>query len=223
MFTRIHFPSEALDDVRELVSLSPAQLGKLARLLNSKEATPPVNFEFVKRVEAALGLQSEHAAESVTRLVTILQREDLNEDQAAEVVADLFTLVEQELGGDHDLLKGVGSKTVALAKVIQQQPEITRQLKLRRMAAGTQPAIKSIRTLVQLRPSFERDAKGKPKSIECMVPAMTLELSFDKDDRSQSATFSLDKETLSNLIENLEYAQLKWKMLNEKFSDQVCK
>lgn len=224
MFTRIHFTSEAIDDVRELVSLTDVQLEKLAGLLNSKEATPPVEPEFIKTVEATLDLGSKNAAESVTRLVTILQSEDLNASQAAEVVGDMITLVKEELNDSKELLEGIGGKSNALAKVIERQPEISRQLKLKRMAAGTQPAIENIRTLVQLRPFFERDVStNEPKSIECMVPAMTLELSFKKNERSQSATFSLDEEALNSLIENLQHARLKWQMLNKQFSEQVCK
>ena len=181
MFTRIHFPSEALDDVRELVSLSDVQLEKLAGLLNSKEATPPIEPGFVKTVEVGLGLASENVAESVTRLATVLQAQNLDAAQAAEVVDDMKALVVQELPDEKDLLSNVDTKSASLAMVIQRQPEVSRQLKLRRMAAGTQPAIENIRTLVQLRPFFERDSEtNKPKSIECMVPAMTLELSFEK-------------------------------------------
>lgn len=223
MFTRIQFPSEAFEDVRELVSLSDVQLQALAELLNTKEATPPVKPDFVKTVKARLEIDSEKEAESVTRLATVLQNQNLDATEAAEVVSDLKALVIRECSDDDNSLYGFDEKSEALAKVIQRQPEISRQLKLRRLADGTQPAIESIRTLVQLRPFFERGTDGSPRSIECMVPAMTLELSFEKNDRSQSATFSLNEETLVSLIENLQDARLKWQMLNDEYFNQVCK
>ena len=92
----------------------------------------------------------------------------------------------------------------------------------RRIQRGTQPAIEEIRTLVQLRPLFQEDQDGDPVSIECLVPAMTLELKFQRDERTQSATFGLNRETLENLITSLERAKVKWDLMQSTCESQIC-
>lgn len=222
MFKQIQFPPDAVDDVRELVSLTPEQMGQLATLLNSKEATPPIKPAFVKAVNTTLDLNSDNKAEAVSRLSVILQSMGLAGDEAKEVVEDFRSLIEQQVDGNEAILADLDAKQDRLAAIVERQPAVTRQLRIRRIRSGTQPIIETIRTLVHLRPLYERDGEEKPSGVECLVPAMTLELKFERNDREHSATFSLSESKLDELIENLEDARLKWGVLKTKYNDQIC-
>ena len=223
MFKLIRLPSDALPDVRALVLLSTDQLGKLAHLLDAKEAAPPVEQEFEDQSARELGLDKS-ASEAAVRICLILQGMNLKEDQAAKAVEDFEQLIYSQTPSDQDaLLSAICDKREDLVNVIRRKPAITRELQRRHISSGTQPEIESIRTLVQLRPLFQRDEQGKPVAIECLIPAMTLELKFERDSREHSATFSLTEETLNDLIYSLEDARSKWLLLNREYSDEICK
>lgn len=222
MFQLIQFPAEALPDIRELLRLSVDQLMTLSELLNSKEAAPPVDQSFEDRARETLAIDA-NCAEAVVRISLILQGTNLNHEKALKVVEDFGQLIRREKPTDQDdLLKQIQEKHDFLINVLIRKPVISREIQRRHIASGTQPALESFRTLVQLRPLFERDDKGKAIGIECLIPAMTLELKYERDDRAHSATFSLTEETLNELIESLEDARSKWAILKQKFSDQMC-
>lgn len=222
MFQLIRFPSDALPDIRALVQLSIGQLESLAQLLDTKEAAPPVNQEFEDHVREALGVSAE-SAEAVVRISLILQGSNLDRENAIKVIEDFKQLIGVEEPDDHDgLLSSISEKHEALIDVVTRKPAISRELQRRHIASGTQPAIESIRTLVQLRPLFQRNEDGEPVDIECLIPAMTLELKYDRDNREHSATFSLTEETLDDLIDSLEDAKTKWALLKQKYSDEIC-
>lgn len=222
MFQQIRFPPEALDDVRALVNLEVEQLRRLSKLLDSKDAAPPIDDSFEDQVAKRLDLSAD-TAESVVRVAIVLQSLDLSQSAAKEGVQDIEELVRSESQEDtDDLLAQVESKRDELIAIAKRKQTITRELDLRRIAVGTQPAIDAIRTLVQLRPLYERDEDHAPIDVECLVPAMTLEMKYRKDERSHSATFSLSEATLDELISSLEDAREKWKILKNKYSDQFC-
>jgi len=222
MFQLIRFPSDALADVRALVQLSSDQLQLFAGLLDAKEAAPPIDQEYEEKVAETLGIKR-NCAEAVVRVTLILQSTNLDQDNAAKAVQDFEELVRSEQPDDeHILLKSIDEKREELISIVRRQPAITRELQRRHIASGTQPAIESIRTLVQLRPLFQRNEAGEPVDIECLIPAMTLELKFERDDREHSATFSLTEETLDELIGSLEDARAKWALLKQKYSDEIC-
>lgn len=222
MFQLIRFPSDALPDIRALVHLSVDQLVTLANLLDTKEAAPPVDQEFEDHVREKLQVTSE-TAEAVVRISLILQGTNLDSEKAVKVVEDFKQLIGLEKPDDQDnLINAITEKHEALINVVTRKPAIARELQRRHIASGTQPALESFRTLVQLRPLFERNEKGEPIGIECLIPAMTLELKYERDDREHSATFSLNEETLQKLIDSLLDAHSKWALLKQKFSDQMC-
>jgi hypothetical protein len=222
MFQLIRFPSDSLPDIRALVQLSADQLAILAHLLDTKEAAPPVDQEFEDHVREALRVTPE-AAEAVVRISLILQGTNLDVEKAVKVVEDFKELIGLEKPDDQDgLLDAIILKHQALIKVVTRKPAIARELERRYIASGTQPAIESIRTLVQLRPLFERNEQGESVDIECLIPAMTLELKYERDNREQSETFSLTEETLDELIGSLEDAKTQWALLKQKYSDQIC-
>lgn len=222
MFQLIHFPVDAIPDVRALVQLDSDQLKILAQLLDTKEAAPPIDQYYEDTVANKLGINSE-AAEAVVRVCLILQGANLNDEMAIKVVEDFEELFRsQKLEDQDDLLGLIQQKRVDLIDVVSRKPAITRELQRRHIASGTQPAIESIRTLVQLRPLFQRNDHGEPVDIECLIPAMTLELKFERDNREHSATFSLTEETLDDLIGSLEDAKAKWALLKQKYSDEIC-
>lgn len=222
MYQLIRFPPDALADVTELVRLSPDQLRALAKRLDTKEAAPPIDQEFEDLVAEELDLDAS-SAENVVRISLFLQGMNLRGDDPAKVVGDFEQLIRSHAPSDKDELLGmVGEKRDELINVVRRKSAITRELQRRHIASGTQPAIESIRTLVQLRPLFERNEKGEPIDVECLIPAMTLELKFERDGREHSATFSLTEETLGQLINSLEDARSKWILLNRKYSGQIC-
>ncbi len=222
MFQLIRFPSDALPDIRALVQLSVDQLKSLARLLDTKEAAPPVDQEFEDHVREVLDVTPD-SAEAVVRISLILQGSNLDSEKATKVVEDFRQLVGLEKPSDQDdLLSAISEKQEDLINVVTRKPAIARELQRRHIASGTQPAIESIRTLVQLRPLFQRNEDGEPVDIECLIPAMTLELKYERDNREQSATFSLTEETLDDLIGSLEDAKSKWALLKQKYSDEIC-
>jgi len=222
MFQLIRFPSDALPDIRALIQLNADQLKALAQLLNTKDAAPPVNQEFEDQVGEALGVSTE-IAEAVVRISLILQKTNLDREKAVKVVEDMRHLVGLEKPEDQvGLLNAISEKCEDLISVVTRKPAISRELQRRHIASGTQPAIESIRTLVQLRPLFKRDERKMPVGIECLIPAMTLELKFERDNREHSATFSLTEDTLENLIASLEDARAKWALLLEEYSQKMC-
>lgn len=222
MFQLIHFPSDALPDIRALVHLSVDQLVTLAQLLDTKEAAPPVDQEFEDHVRETLQVTSE-TAEAVVRISLILQGTNLDSEKAAKVVEDFKQLIGLEKPDDQDdLINAITEKHEALINVVTRKQAIDRELQRRHIASGMQPAIESIRTLVQLRPLFQRNEDGEPVDIECLIPAMTLELKYERDNRELSATFSLTEETLDDLISSLEDAKAKWALLKQKYSDEIC-
>ena len=222
MFQLIRFPSDALPDIRALLQLSVDQLASLAQLLDTKEAAPPVDQEFEDHVRDVLRVTPE-AAEAVVRISLILQGTNLEGEKAVKVVEDFKQLIGLEKPDDQaDLLHASIQKHEALIKVVTRKPAIARELQRRSIASGTQPAIESIRTFVQLRPLFERNEDGEPVDIECLIPAMTLELKYERDNREQSETFSLTEETLDELIGSLEDAKTQWALLKQQYSDEIC-
>ena len=222
MFQLIHFPADALPDIRALVQLSSDRLDTLSHLLDAKDAAPPIDQEFEDRVADKLCLDSE-IAEAVVRISLILQGTNLDREKAVKVVEDFKQLIRSEKPDDQESLLGfIAEKHECLVNVVIRKRAISRELQRRSIASGTQPAIESIRTLVQLRPLFERNDKGEPVDIDCLIPAMTLELKYDRGGREHSATFSLTEETLNELIGSLKDARLKWALLKQKYSDQMC-
>lgn len=222
MYQLIRFPPDALPDIRALVQLSNDQLKTLAQLLDTKEAAPPIDQDFEDAVAEKLGVNT-GCAEAVVHISLILQRTNLNQEAATKTVEDFEQLIRSQTPDDQDeLLRLIGEKRDDLINVVRRKSAITRELQRRHIASGTQPAIESIRTLVQLRPLFERNEDGEPIDVECLIPSMTLELKFQRDDREHSATFSLTEDTLDKLIDSLEDARSKWALLNQKYSDQIC-
>lgn len=222
MFQLIRFPSDALPDIRALVHLSVDQLVTLAQLLDTKEAAPPVDQEFEDHVREVLRVTPE-SAEAIVRISLILQGTNLDSEKAVKVVEDFKQLIGLEKPDDQDdLINAITEKHEALINVVTRKQAIARELQRRHIASGTQPAIESIRTLVQLRPLFQRNEDGEPVDIECLIPAMTLELKYERDNREHSATFSLTEETLDDLISSLEDAKAKWALLKQKYSDEIC-
>lgn len=222
MFQLIRFPSDALPDIRALVQLSDGQLKTLSKLLDTKDAAPPVDQEFEDHVGEVLRVTAE-SAEAVVRISLILQGTNLDREKAVKVVEDFRQLIGLEEPEDEaELLRAISEKHEGLINVVVRKPAISRELQRRHIASGTQPAIESIRTLVQLRPLFQRNDDGEPVDIECLIPAMTLELKFERDNREHSATFSLTEETLDDLIGSLEDAKAKWALLKKKYSDEIC-
>lgn len=204
------------------MQLSFDQLRTLAQLLDTKEAAPPVNQEFEDHVGETLGITAE-SAEAVVRISLILQGTNLDREKAVKVIEDFKQLISLEEPDDHDgLLSSISEKHEALIDVVTRKPAISRELQRRHIASGTQPAIESIRTLVQLRPLFQRNEDGEPVDIECLIPAMTLELKYERNNRKHSATFSLTEETLDDLIGSLEDAKTKWALLMRKYSGEIC-
>lgn len=222
MYQLIRFPPDALPDVRALAQLSTDQLRSLATMLDTKEAAPPVDQDFEDLVAETLGLKAE-CAEAVVRISLILQGMNLNNDAPEKIVEDFEYLIQVQAPNDRDdLLRMTHEKREDLINIVRRKSAITRELQRRHIASGTQPAIESIRTLVHLRPLFKRNEKGEPVDVDCLIPAMTLELKFERDDREHSATFTLTEETLDQLIDSLEDARSKWALLNQKYSDQIC-
>ncbi len=222
MFHQFRFPSEALNDVRALVKLTPDQLNRLAKLLDSDSAAPPVDEDFEARVAKELDVTAA-IARSAVNVSVVMQSLDLTEAEAGEIVIDLEHFITVEGPDDSgELLAEIDSKRKELIAVGQRTKGFSRELEMRRIASGTQPEIDAIRTLVQLRPLYERNESNQPVSIECLVPAMTLELKFYKNERSDSATFSLSESTLNELIRSLEDARNKWKIMKNDFADRIC-
>ena len=203
MYQLIRFPPDALPDVTALVRLSTDQLKTLAQMLDTKEAAPPIDQDFEDAVAEKLGVNT-GCAEAVVHISLILQRTNLNQEAATKTVEDFEQLIRSQTPDDQDeLLRLIGEKRDDLINVVRRKSAITLELQRRHIASGTQPAIESIRTLVQLRPLFERNEDGEPIDVECLIPSMTLELKFQRDDREHSATFSLTEDTLDKLIDSL--------------------
>lgn len=222
MFQLIRFPADALPDIRALVQLSSDQLKKLSELLDSKEAAPPIDQDFEALIAKNLDIEEE-VAEVALRVCLILQGLNLNDDQATKAVDDFEQLIRSHKPEDQtQLIAVIDEKRNELVNVVRRKPAITRELQRRHISSGTQPAIDSIRTLVQLRPLFKRDEQEKPIGIECLIPAMTLEIKFERDNREHSATFSLTEETLEKLIASLEDARAKWSLLKDEYSQEMC-
>jgi hypothetical protein len=222
MFQLIRFPADALPDIQALVQLSVGQLTTLAGLLDSKEAVPPIEQEFADRVAGELSLDLE-TAEAVIEVCQALQETDLDDEKASKVVEDIEQLIRTESPPDSDRLLGlIHEKRAELEQVVRRKPAFTRELRRRDVAAGMQPAISSIRTLVSLHPLFERNLEAEPVGIECLIPVMTLELKYKRDDNVRSIAFSLSEESLAELIDSLIDARAKWDLIKHNFSENLC-
>lgn len=222
MYQLIRFPPDALPDVAALVRLSTDQLNTLAQLLDTKEAAPPIDQDFEDLVAEKLGLKAD-CAEAVVRVSLVLQGMNFTHDASAKIINDFEQLIRsQEPSDQNELLRMVAEKREQLISVVRRKPAITRELQRRQVSSGTEPAIESIRTVVQLRPLFKRDEDGEPVDIECLIPAMTLEIKYERDDQEHSTTFALTEDTLEKLIDSLEDARSKWALLQKKYSDQIC-
>ena len=225
MYRCVEFPPESIDDLLAVLSINQVQLGKLVELTNTANAIEPVDVGFLDEVSEALAVE-ESQANRLLRLAIVLKRANLDPEVAADVVDDMAEAVKTHLKDD-------GQRAAALQNVENLRPLLTalatrsdvriRIERQRRIQQGTQPEIDEIRTLVHLRPFFEEDNEGDPTTVECLLPAMTLELKFKRDDRFHSATFSLNEETLRSLIRSLERAEKKWNLINTQFSTQICR
>lgn len=224
MFQTVQFPAEANDDLLAVTLLSDVQLDELNRLMNTAEAVEPIDPSFIGVVANELTV-SEEQADQLIRVAVVLKRLNLEADVATKVVDDMkeairtYTEDEEKRTQALSALSTNQERFVTLASRSEARVRVERR---RRIQRGTQPPIEEIRTLVQLRPLFKEDQKGAPVSIECLVPAMTLELKFKRDDRIQSATFGLNRETLDELITSLERAKSKWDLMQSTYQDQIC-
>lgn len=223
MFQQLPFRSDAVNDIEELISLSNDQLSRLTDMLAVPEAAAPVDPNFVEHVIATLQLDGA-LGESIIATTVVLQRYGFNREEATAVVGDMRLAIERYVDADRReaALAQLDEKTNALVKLLIQSPAVSRELRRRSIKAGTQPSIQSIRTLVQLRPLFAEDDEENATDIECLIPAITLELTYEKDGQSQSATFSLDDETLEKLLHQLQRTKVKWQVMHEKYAEFIC-
>lgn len=222
MFQRLPFPADAVSDIEELISLSDGQLRDLTGMLAAPEAAAPVDPSFIEQVTMALGLD-EVLGESIVGTAVLLQRYGFDREAATEVVGDMRLAVKRYASIDQrpSLLDQLDEKAEALVELLIQHPEVSRELRRRSIQAGTQPSIKSIRTLVQLRPLFTEDEDENAVDIDCLIPAMTLELAFEKNGQTQTATFSLNDETLEQLLDQLHRTKAKWQIMHEKYAEHL--
>jgi len=221
MFKRISFPSEALPDIEALVSLSETQLTRLAALLDSKDAVAPVDQSFVEQIQQELGLSVDEA-DGVVQVCVVLQRLNIPDRDAREVVDDFQELIRKESSDENPLIQAIEAKREALCEIVTRKQSVTREMKIQQIAGGTQPNLESIRTVIHLRPLYKRDGEDSPETIECMVPAMTLEFKYEKDSRQHSGTFNLSPKKLDELIKSLTDAKSKWQILNDEYADKIC-
>jgi len=223
MYKRINFPSEALDDVRQLVLLSDEKLTKLAELLESSDGVHIGDDSIIPMLEEVLEISSLEA-ERIAQFCFALQSVPMWPEQAAEIVDDLKELVTREAGDDARQLKTqIDSQRETLIRIATQKPQIARILKVRKLTAGTHDHLNDVRTIVELRPVYHRNEDDEPDSIECLVPAMTIELQFGKDNSEQTTAFELTKDVLELIIVRLIDANAKWDVLERDFSDRICK
>ncbi len=222
-FLKYPFPADWLPQIGGLVSLTSTQLSRLSELLDVPEAAAPVERDFVAGLLDELDVNSVDG-EGAVGLAISLQRSDIEASDAPDIVADMRTAIERFASDEEraDLLARIDERSTLIVGVVTRKPAITRELKRRSIRQGTQPAISSIRTLVQLRPLFEEDEEGNATGIECMIPAMTLELKFDRNEHEHTATYSLDEETLQKMLDQLQRTQDKWRLLHEEYHDQIC-
>lgn len=222
MYKRINFPSEALDDVRQLVLLSDEKLTKLAELLESSDGVHIGDDSIIPMLEEVLEISSLEA-ERIAQFCFALQFVPLSSEQAAEVVDDLKELVTLEAGYDAEqLIETIDSRRDTLIRIATQKPQIARILKVRKLTAGTHDHLNDVRTIVELRPVYHRNEDDEPDSIECLVPAMTIELQFGGDEDEQTVCFELTRDALELMIVRLVDASRKWDILEEEFKDRIC-
>ncbi len=223
MYKRINFPPEALDDVRQLMLLPEAKLTTLADLLESSDGVHLGDDSIIPMLEEILEI-STLEAERIAQFCFALQFVPLTSEQAAEVVDDLKELVTREADGDtRQLIETIDSQRDTLIRIATQKSQIARILKVRKLTAGTHEHLNDVRTVVELRPVYHRNEDDEPDSIECLVPAMTIELKFGEDDSEQTAAFELTKDALELIIVRLIDASKKWEILEQEFSDRICR
>lgn len=223
MFRRIQFPSEAVVDILAVTKLDAEQLDLLNGFLNSAAAVEPVDTSFLETVASELEI-SEEVAGQVLRVGVVLKRLNLDYEVSREILEDMVDAIRQhaEETDRESALRSITEHRDQYLTLIARSEARARVLRRRMIQQGTQPTIEEIRTLVQLRPLFSEDDSECPVGIECLIPAMTLELKFQRDDRNQSATFSLNRETLNELIKSLERAKAKWDLMLERYADEIC-
>jgi len=223
MYKRINFPAEAFEDVRQLLLLPDEKLTNLADLLESSDGVHLGDDSIISMLEEVLEI-STLEAERIAQFCFALQFVPLSTEQAAEVVDDLKELVTLEAGYDAEqLIETIDSRRDTLIRIATQKPQIARILKVRKLTAGTHDHLNDVRTIVELRPVYHRNEDDEPDSIECLVPAMTIELQFGKDDSEQTTAFELTKDVLELIIVRLIDANAKWDVLERDFSDRICK
>jgi len=223
MFRRIQFPPEAVVDILAVTRLNGEQLDLLNGFLNSSAAVEPVDTNFLGTVANELDVTQE-VADQLLRVGVVLKRLDFAYEIASEIVDDMVDAIKQhaEETERQAALQAIADHRERYLTLITRSEARARVLRRRTIQQGTQPTIQEIRTLVQLRPLFAEDDEEEPVAIECLIPAMTLELKFQRDDRNQSATFSLNRETLNDLIKSLERAKLKWDLMQERYGNEIC-
>lgn len=223
MFRRIQFPPEAVVDILAVTRLNGDQLDLLNGFLNSAAAVEPVDSSFLETVANELEVAQE-VADQVLRVGVVLKRLNLDYQVSSEILDDMLDAIElhAEESERKSAIGSIAEHREQYLTLITRSEARARVLRRRMIQQGTQPTIEEIRTLVQLRPLFAEDDTETPVGIECLIPAMTLELKFQRDDRNQSATFSLNRETLNELIKSLERAKAKWDLMLERYADEIC-
>ena len=223
MYKRINFPAEALDDVRQLMLLPDDKLTSLADLLESSDGVHLGEDSIIPILEDLLGI-SPLEAERIAQFCFALQFVPMTSEQAAEVVEDLKELVTREAGDDTDeLIKTIECQRDTLIRIATQKSQIAQLLKVRKLTAGTHEHLKDVRTVIELRPVYHRNEDDEPDSIECLVPAMTIEFRFGGDESEQTAAFELTRDSLELIIRRLIDASKKWDILERDFSAKICR
>lgn len=221
MYKRINFPPEALDDVRQLMLLPAAKLTTLADLLESGDGVHLGDEQIIPMLEEKLGI-SDLEAERIAQFCFALQFVPLTPEQATDVVDDLRELVTREAGEEAErLLSAIDSREATLTRIATQKPQISRILKVRELTAGTHQHLHDVRTIIELRPVFHRNEDDEPDTIECLVPAMTIEMKYGDDGNEQSTAFELTKDALDQIIVRLLEASQKWDILEREFGERI--
>lgn len=233
MFQTVQFPKDALPDIVALVTLSHDQLKLAADWADSIDAIEPVDAAKTVGALTKTLQVDELVANRIIRIGVVLKKQEFAPQLAENVVEDLAEALRLHAADEDDvcetglaataIIEQINEKSETLGRFACVSDQHVRHRRIQELAAGTQPTIAGIRTFVQLRPLFDKEEDAEPDNIECMVPAMTLQLKIMEAERERSATFSLDEEKLDDLIKALQRAKAKFNLMKSNYGELVCK
>ena len=220
MANHLILPRAALTDVQALLRLEEGQLRALAELFATAQSVSPQRPEFLHQVSERLHIEPP-VARAVVLVCQVLLAVVEEGGHPRGVVDDVRDFVAQHSApGETSLVSAVDAKRPLLEALLTPKAERIKAQKVRYLARGLQPTVRSFRTVCELRPVFERQDNNE--TIVGYVPVILLEVRlFDAEGEERTVLLTMSPEMMASLDEVLKRTTDKLRAIQQRFGKEL--